>query len=1021
MTPSSFSIEALFREHGPYLQRLARALVGDLHRAEDLVSETWAVALAAAEDSVEMREPRGWLATVMRRRARHGYRREALRQTQALTSDRHVAGNGGGSDEVALRLERERLLHEALERLDEPYRTALYHRYRDGLPPREIAARTGVPVKTVNTRLTRGLEKLREDLARGHGGGEEGRRAWLSAIGPIAVAVPRYSATWLASRSAMLVAAAALAGVIGVSIWARASRAPEAPISLPGGEVLALAPEVAEAREAEPVSPEHASLPVAEPRKGLTAPGFSGSEIAGIEITALSASGAPLAEERLVLATIRWSGGEPRAISSSVTDAAGKATFDWPGTNHFICFNAARTIEGKSDVSRDLPDVPPAEAARYTFREEPGLRVGGVVRDGSGAPVPGARVFASGAPEWSIGGLPVATCDVSGAFEVTLGERASIMAAAAGMTASTTLEVQRLAESAPGLREVILVVHAEGAQLSGRVSTTAGDPIAGAWVVASPVSPFVDQGEGGFLHEVSAQTNEEGEYVLPGKLRPREYEVAAFAPGYAARILPLVAGAEPIRLDLALGAGVTVRGRVLVDDDTPVQESNVRYRVAKEQGERDPHGPYHAVSTDEAGRFELQHVPAGTYLFVAGQGRGMTLAKATLEQEVPEAGTLELELHLSFEPRISGRVVDEAGLPVPGLHLEPKFGGRGHYVMQTVTDAEGKFDLTSLPAPPWYASATDTWSVQFFQGEQRPRQMLAAVEDVEPGTTGLEVVVARPVEPGSFLTGRFVRSDGPISPAVKIFVAQSAGHGALGAVDVDPVDGSFTYGPIGAGTYRFFVDDPNGNSVGQIGIEVADGETVDLGDIDMARGARAEVTLEVELPDGVPITELPGLLRNQYLVLEGPGGHQVGLLFDETNHKTEGLLEPGEWRLSRRSGERLVLPATTLTVQPGETRSVALRARVARPMDVRVLMPTDGSWSRAALRVYGEDDVELETSEALPPTKLDEEERLSMRIEVPIEIIRVVLVIDGVETAHVKEVMVPFFTEPLSTLEIDAR
>ena len=39
----------------------------------------------------------------------------------------------------------------------------------------------------------------------------------------------------------------------------------------------------------------------------------------------------------------------------------------------------------------------------------------------------------------------------------------------------------------------------------------------------------------------------------------------------------------------------------------------------------------------------------------------------------------------------------------------------------------------------------------------------------------------------------------------------------------------------------------------------------------------------------------------------------------------------------------------------------------------------------------------------------------------PIETIRVVLIIDGAETAHAAEVAVPFFTEPLEALVIDAR
>jgi hypothetical protein len=49
-------------------------------------------------------------------------------------------------------------------------------------------------------------------------------------------------------------------------------------------------------------------------------------------------------------------------------------------------------------------------------------------------------------------------------------------------------------------------------------------------------------------------------------------------------------------------------------------------------------------------------------------------------------------------------------------------------------------------------------------------------------------------------------------------------------------------------------------------------------------------------------------------VLAGPGGHIVWLQLEGTMFQTAGPIEPGEWRLARQSGERLVLPATTVTV-----------------------------------------------------------------------------------------------------------
>ena len=49
--------------------------------------------------------------------------------------------------------------------LSEPYRTAVYLRFYEGLLPRRIADHLGVPVETVRTRIKRALVMLREDYA----------------------------------------------------------------------------------------------------------------------------------------------------------------------------------------------------------------------------------------------------------------------------------------------------------------------------------------------------------------------------------------------------------------------------------------------------------------------------------------------------------------------------------------------------------------------------------------------------------------------------------------------------------------------------------------------------------------------------------------------------------------------------------------------------------------------------------------------------------------------------------------
>src|SRR5207248_2086463 len=74
-----------------------------------------------------------------------------------------------------------RLTREVME-LDEPYRSAIILRFFEGLMPREIGARTGVPAETARTRVNRGLATLRERLDAEHSGAQ----SWRALLVPIA-------------------------------------------------------------------------------------------------------------------------------------------------------------------------------------------------------------------------------------------------------------------------------------------------------------------------------------------------------------------------------------------------------------------------------------------------------------------------------------------------------------------------------------------------------------------------------------------------------------------------------------------------------------------------------------------------------------------------------------------------------------------------------------------------------------------------------------------------------------------
>ncbi|MSR61631.1 MAG: sigma-70 family RNA polymerase sigma factor [Planctomycetes bacterium] len=171
-------IDSALQEAG-WLRRLARSLVKDAGRAEDALQETWVAALEHAEEPRS--SPRGWLSITLRNKLRQEARARGRRAAHEQRVE--LARSEPSAHDVSERLEVQALLLEAVRGLEEPYRATIVARFFDGLPPRAIARRDGVPVRTVNTRLERGLAQLRARLD-GRFGGE--RSAWLAALLPFA-------------------------------------------------------------------------------------------------------------------------------------------------------------------------------------------------------------------------------------------------------------------------------------------------------------------------------------------------------------------------------------------------------------------------------------------------------------------------------------------------------------------------------------------------------------------------------------------------------------------------------------------------------------------------------------------------------------------------------------------------------------------------------------------------------------------------------------------------------------------
>jgi RNA polymerase sigma-70 factor (ECF subfamily) len=146
-------------EHLPRLRRYARALTGDVSRADDLVQDTLERALAKLDLWQPGSDLRAWLFTLMHNLFVNQIRIKRPQETvmeEAL--DEPVSG--GQMEALAARD-----IHSALARLPEEQREVLLLVGLEQFGYAEAAQVLGVPTGTVMSRLSRARERMRAMLA----------------------------------------------------------------------------------------------------------------------------------------------------------------------------------------------------------------------------------------------------------------------------------------------------------------------------------------------------------------------------------------------------------------------------------------------------------------------------------------------------------------------------------------------------------------------------------------------------------------------------------------------------------------------------------------------------------------------------------------------------------------------------------------------------------------------------------------------------------------------------------------
>lgn len=692
-TPTDALLEQL-----PQLRRLARGLMRDAADADDLLQSTVTVAL---------REPpriraawRSWLARVMtnlaRQQARSRWRRE-LRE-RVVAPNEALESTGALIERHDVRLH----LMQAVRGLDEPYRETILLRFFEDLPPRAIAMRLGVPVKTVDSRLARGLAKLREHLDLEHGGD---RRGWLLALVPLARAapVPLTLAGVLAMKSVTIsVGVATILCTSWLLLRDDSSRVVDSP-----------APAAVVASETQTVTaPAEAPQDVARTvtQSGAPAPEDRATDTPTLSGRVLGLDGEPIGNVRLAAAP---QGGTGRGIELW-SDAAGRFALPWQDVaQDVICVDPRYVTVLEAAVQRASPDVEPFDVVVIVAAV---TRVDGMAVDANGTPVPGATIELAPPPTlrarfpFDLSGNRVrtlnATTDAAGRF-VFESAPAVVDSTCAGTKTGYVGATAVLTTFPSSDLRLTLERPSDQATLQGIVFDPAGAPLPGAHLA---------------LGQLPTRSDEHGRFTFEYPRTPAPDRLFAVAKGLQALTLERPGTEWPPFVELRfLDAAPSIAGivygpsgepqadaRVWIDRPTVFGQSNGNFWVA----ELVTHGStslQHGTTTDERGQFRIEGLVDREY----GLCAMIPELAWQIEAGRAHAGDERVEIRFpksGIHPTLHGRVVDGRGAAVAGakvfvsamlLAAEDPVSTQRFYNVATgseaTTEADGRFVLSDVP------------------------------------------------------------------------------------------------------------------------------------------------------------------------------------------------------------------------------------------------------------------------------------------------------------------------------------
>jgi RNA polymerase sigma-70 factor (ECF subfamily) len=160
--------ETLANQHKDEVYRQMIRACGNREDAEDVLAEALVKAYRHLSQLRDSRAFRAWLAQIARRVCWQLKQREALQPVLQLSmiedEGREIPSSERPLEQQIALQEMSSLLHEAVDKLGDEYRSVYVWRDLEDVPAKEVAKRLGISIAAVKSRLHRARKSVRNTL-----------------------------------------------------------------------------------------------------------------------------------------------------------------------------------------------------------------------------------------------------------------------------------------------------------------------------------------------------------------------------------------------------------------------------------------------------------------------------------------------------------------------------------------------------------------------------------------------------------------------------------------------------------------------------------------------------------------------------------------------------------------------------------------------------------------------------------------------------------------------------------------